>query len=216
MLENLNARIAAGDEQAIAQEKYLKKIYFLVQAAVKNQTQFRPAIESVRMAQKIAEEAWLAVQAEKPIPAIACKKGCAWCCYLHVLVTDVEVIRIAEYLRGRYPKDVVQAIAQRAKETGDMISTLEPEERLAAKIPCSLLGPDNTCMAYEARPLGCRGFNSTDAGACEKSHGQEDGEVPNVVEKVAVFQSAAEGLAIGTGEQEEVELNARLAELLED
>lgn len=53
-------------------------------------------------------------------------------------------------------------LAPRAREAS-------PAARQRLRIPCPLL-VDNRCSVYPVRPIACRGWNSTDARACEISY----------------------------------------------
>lgn len=217
MLEQLKERAIAGDESAKEDIANLMQIFRQVSKEVETTVEFMTAENAALASQIIGEEAWLQVRSQKEFPAIACRKGCSHCCYLHVKLTEVEVVAIANYLRRMYSNEVVAEIVQRAKKAAEAIGQCNSlEDRVKAKIPCSLLHEvSGTCMAYQVRPNGCRGFNSLDAQACEDALKNPPGEVPNLAYKVVVFDAAYDGLKSGTGEQGEVELNAKLAEMLE-
>jgi len=78
----------------------------------------------------------------------ACAAGCAFCCHLPVLVTPSEAAVLAETV-ARLP-----GIRERLRE---------PRGNR-----CPLLGDDDRCLAYDARPLRCRAHTSPDAAACER------------------------------------------------
>ncbi len=81
----------------------------------------------------------------------ACAAGCAWCC---VIGADGPPVTRAEALR------VHAALAPLA---GRAVPGTAWHPRA-----CAALDPGTrTCRAYEARPLICRSFLSTDAAACE-------------------------------------------------
>src|SRR5687768_2328410 len=52
---------------------------------------------ALELAQTMIEQTKAVAPPEQPI---ACDRGCAWCCHSKVIVTEAEVIRIAEYLRA--------------------------------------------------------------------------------------------------------------------
>ncbi len=84
--------------------------------------------------------------------AIACRKGCAFCCHQHVSAHAIEVFALARRWRGAVPA--------------------------AAGNACALLGMDRACTVHPGRPLACRMVVSTDAGACEAAFGGAAVEVP--------------------------------------
>ena len=108
----------------------------------------------------------------------ACRAGCAFCCYLPaILVTAVEAVHLAHWLQDHCTAEEMTAlkhrIAQRVRpQTGQTHTAKTP-------IACPLL-QDNRCMAYEARPLKCRGWNSLSLEACEQAygHGESAPHVP--------------------------------------
>ncbi len=102
---------------------------------------------------------------------LACRKGCSHCCSQMVVVTAPEAFYVAAQLRKR--PATAAAVADVAREAGNL--TLE--ERLGKNIFCPLLS-DAICSIYAARPLGCRGFVSTNLEACIAAFTR--GETPNI------------------------------------
>jgi hypothetical protein len=100
-------------------------------------------------------------------PALACKEGCDWCCYLNVGTSAPEVIRIAEYLRKTLSAEELEAIRQRLAVRDDQRREQKAARRAYQPGPCALL-VNHRCSVYPVRPLTCRGANSTDADACER------------------------------------------------
>lgn len=83
----------------------------------------------------------------------ACKRGCAFCCILTGgeggLITEIEAQRLHAAL----------APLQGA-----------PDGRAWHKDACPALDPDTQqCRVYDARPMICRSFLSTDAEACRRN-----------------------------------------------
>jgi len=88
---------------------------------------------------------------------VQCRRGCAFCCYVDVVVTPLEAIRLA---RGGPPR--APAVVSRPRS------------------PCPLLA-DGVCSVYAARPLACRAIFSTDVGQCEAGYlGAADAAVPSL------------------------------------
>ncbi|MGE4064880.1 MAG: YkgJ family cysteine cluster protein [Rhodospirillaceae bacterium] len=107
-------------------------------------------------------------QAEK---LLACRKGCSHCCSQMVVVTAPEAFYVAAQLRSR--PEAAAAVAEVARQAGAM--TLE--QRLGKNIFCPLL-TDTICSIYAGRPLGCRGFVSTNLDACIAAFTR--GETPDI------------------------------------
>ena len=105
----------------------------------------------------------------------ACRAGCAFCCYLPaVLVTAAETVHLADWLQDHCTPEELTAVKNRLVQRlqSQAIHVKEP-------IACPLL-QDNRCMAYEARPLKCRGWNSLSLEDCEQAYGhsQTSPQVP--------------------------------------
>jgi hypothetical protein len=93
-----------------------------------------------------------------------CAPGCSFCCHFPVGVTWAE----AELLVGAI-------LAEPSLRTAVVAAAVDTQEhswqRLASSLlPCPLL-QDGRCAVYDVRPLGCRGWNSADAAACERAFG---------------------------------------------
>jgi Fe-S-cluster containining protein len=98
-----------------------------------------------------------------PRTPLACREGCAWCCYQRVGTAAPEVFRLVAYLRSTLSSEQWSALLQRV---GQRAAARRAAQR--APLPCVLLA-DDRCMAYQARPLTCRGYNSSNAHLCERA-----------------------------------------------
>lgn len=157
-------------------------------------------IRAVECATDVAATATDAAKARQPPPASACREGCAWCCYKVVGVAAAEVVRIAGYLNGQYPAEVLAALRERLEATG----------RSRNRAPCPLL-TDDRCMAYPVRPLTCRGFNSSDARRCEDAvQSGNFAAVPAYAPQQRLATLVLDGLRAGL---QEVQLDGRLLDL---
>src|SRR5258708_6373537 len=96
----------------------------------------------------------------------ACARGCAHCCHGRVEVTAPEVFLLARYLRA-HPDDARDA---RIEATSRTIAGMDRRARHLAQVRCALLGEDDSCTAYAARPVACRRAHSTDAAVCAAVH----------------------------------------------
>ena len=91
----------------------------------------------------------LATTAEPP--GLACRSGCAFCCIL----TGED----GGVMTGAEAKALYAALAPKAGQ---------PDGRAWHPRACPALDPDTKlCRAYEARPMICRSYGSTDVAACE-------------------------------------------------
>lgn len=129
---------------------------------------------------------------EPPELRPACTRGCSWCCYGgRVDVTVPEVAAIVDRVREFSPDDRATVLA-RAREQAALVRTKGSRATWRHRMPCPLLDEAaSECRVYDERPLSCRGWASTDAGACEESHrigGDADPDVPhNGAQRLACF-----------------------------
>jgi hypothetical protein len=103
----------------------------------------------------------------------ACRAGCAFCCYLPtVLVTAAEAVHLAAWLQTHCTSEELTTIRQRLAERLQLHTSTPTQGQ--RPLPCALL-QDDRCMAYAARPLKCRGWNSLRREACEQAYGHGSG-----------------------------------------
>ncbi len=110
----------------------------------------------------------------------ACRAGCAFCCYLPVvLATAAEIVHLTTWLRTHCSSEELTALRQRLTDRSRQSAASAPASRAPLPLPCALL-QDNQCMAYPARPLKCRGWTSLRREACEQAYGpgQSPSQVP--------------------------------------
>lgn len=113
-------------------------------------------------ARALADEVTAEITAASPALTrdIACRSGCAWCCIF--LEGDGGLITEAEAL-GLHA--ALSALAGR------------PDGRSWHPNACAALDPaTRNCRAYDARPMICRSFISTDAEACRENAEGGDAE----------------------------------------
>jgi len=105
----------------------------------------------------------------------ACKMGCSYCCHQTVLATPYELFFLAQFVKNKFSGQQLDTIVQRASAKASVTSKLPLEKRLRHKQPCPLLHPEQGfCRAYQARPMACRIYLSSDVKSC-----QADLETPN-------------------------------------
>lgn len=90
---------------------------------------------------------------------LACRQGCAHCCKQSVLIYAPEAFRIAALVRER--AETAAAMRGAAEKLRGSAS----DGGNVRWISCPLLS-DNSCSAYEARPLNCRAFVAIDVREC--------------------------------------------------
>jgi Fe-S-cluster containining protein len=174
----------------------------------------RTPLQLVEVAAQAASVAAGAVQTAlaktPPRAAAACREGCAWCCHQVVGTAAPEVVRIVEYLRQSLSPEAFEALGERVTRTDEQRQALKKDRWAAAHLPCPLLVEDR-CSGYLVRPLTCRGFNSSDARACEHSVTKRTKvEVPVYAPQHRLTAFVLDGLRAGL---EEAGLKAELLEL---
>lgn len=98
---------------------------------------------------------------------IDCKKGCDWCCHQPIFALEYELDYLHDYLENNFSESELASINKRAGNKNKKLAELENEKLLHAKHPCPLL-KKGACIAYEARPVACRIYLSTNVETCMK------------------------------------------------
>ncbi len=148
----------------------------------------------------------------------ACQAGCAFCCYLPVvLASAAEVVYLADWLRANCTPEELAVVRNRLQARAEQSTRSDPDQK---RLPCALL-QDNQCMAYEARPFKCRGWNALRLEACERAYGQSQTTTKVPVDTFAFVMGNAvlNGLSDATRQAEldggAYELNAALLRALD-
>ncbi len=152
-------------------------------------------------------------------PRLACKSGCAWCCYQSVEVTIPEAFLVAAQLLD--PADPRRAaVLANAKA----FRGLDERQRRRTGTPCALL-VDNRCSVYDDRPLMCRAMMAPAAEGCRAAHAAALGGAPVPLVELYVIaqyfilgdQSGFRGILRDMGLQDDlVELTQAVAAILDD
>ena len=98
---------------------------------------------------------------------IDCKLGCEFCCHQPVFALDYEMDFLLEYLKEYFDDETMAEISEKARQKEEKLGQLKDKELLNAKHPCPLLG-EGACMVYEARPMACRIYLSSDVNTCKR------------------------------------------------
>ena len=86
---------------------------------------------------------------------VACKKGCANCCYHPLYISLLEGVSLFQWLsdNGLW----TEKLRQQFEAVSESVRELAPEVWALSLIPCPLLDLKNkTCRAYTSRPFSCR------------------------------------------------------------
>ena len=101
--------------------------------------------------------------------ALACRKGCALCCYLTPDVKAHDLTRIIDYLEARCSPQRQREIRRQAEQNVAAMEGLSHRDCLARNIRCPLLDSDDGCSCYPVRPTLCRVQHSMDVTVCESA-----------------------------------------------
>jgi len=169
------------------------------------------------------------VLARAPDRPPACRAGCAHCCHQAVGVTAPEVFAIHDHLRATHTPDELAAVVRRIHEADDRTRGMAPAQRLSPELPCPFL-EEARCTIYEVRPLSCRGTNSLDAAACERTLREPDARaallagresIPCYLEPIRAFHAVTAGLQLALDqlhglEAQPLELTAAMRIMVDD
>lgn len=103
--------------------------------------------------------------AKKQSTAVQCKEGCHWCCHQAIFANTYELDYLKNHIKTHFNKEEAQHILNLAKAKNKLISTLNEKETLQHKSPCPLL-ENNICSIYQARPMACRIYLSSNLSSC--------------------------------------------------
>jgi hypothetical protein len=154
--------------------------------------------------------------------ALACSRGCSYCCNLRVQVQPYEAFTLAAWLKRNFFPERLAGVVARLRANVARTRELGEEARKRTNIPCALLGEDGACTAYEARPAQCRRYHSTHLEACKSFHDTHDDTIEAAMHQavshnadVIITQGRHAVRAAGLDDAS-VDMNVALLEALEN
>ncbi len=99
--------------------------------------------------------------------AVACKRGCDYCCHLRLTVQPHEAFALAAWIKRRFNAERVAEVLARLRANARATEAMGVEARKRTNMRCALLGDDGACTVYEARPAQCRRYHSTRLATCK-------------------------------------------------
>jgi hypothetical protein len=144
-------------------------------------------------------------------------------------VSPPEVLAIHDHLLATRSTEELDAFDRRLRVADETTRGLSLAQRLSPDLPCPFL-EQGECSIYEVRPLACRGKNSLDASACERTLREPEARadfmagklaVPCYREPIRAFHAVAAGMQLALEElhrlhAEPLELTAAMRLLRDD
>ncbi|MFI5386615.1 MAG: YkgJ family cysteine cluster protein [Fimbriimonadales bacterium] len=128
-------------------------------------------------------------------PGIACRSGCAACCYVRVSVMPAEALNLARHVKERFTRQELYLLLDRIRSYVGSIAALPVEGRMRHVLACPFLSEQQQCTVYQARPLACRMHHSLSREACE----DPESPVPVIEDYVNATVPVMEGIYEGSG-----------------
>ena len=97
--------------------------------------------------------------------AVACERGCNYCCHQRVEMRPYEAFVLAEHIRVRMTAAQQVEVKRKLSANLAYIAPLAPLQHTQAGIACALL-VNGVCSVYEARPAACRKYFSLSVDTC--------------------------------------------------
>lgn len=140
---------------------------------------------------------------------LACREGCAFCCYLRVGVRAHEVFLIADFVRNHFSLSEQADLISRLRQHVARVSRMTEIEHQTTNVPCPLLDGVR-CSVYSVRPFACRGYHSLNVSSCAYSfeHPQDTVERRPTDPRLEGSWQMMCGLAHGVYESEKYDGNA--------
>lgn len=136
------------------------------------------------------------LEALRPDPPLACRRGCIHCCYNQVALTEPEALYLGRYLLETRDARELRDLETRTRALAERLKGKSWREIGMARhrLPCLFL-ENGGCSVYPARPLACRGWNSVDADRCLQSN--LSGDALTLIENHPVIRLMADAVQNG-------------------
>lgn len=180
-LKQLSKRSSGSDlatlSQKLSLEQYEKVLAHFEKPKEENLSTLAVRLmeDLFRSTEALESEHIEALVPESKARRIDCCAGCAWCCHEPIQCSILDAISVAHHLLNTDK-------AEEFSPTLDAyLATIAPYENRREQLkqsfdPCPFLGTNHQCKVYQARPIICRAFHSTDVGVCTSIHEQKAAE----------------------------------------
>jgi Fe-S-cluster containining protein len=101
--------------------------------------------------------------------AVACRRGCSFCCSQAVLASSHEILAIEQYLKDHIGKDILEGIRSRTAEKHSVTREMRAMEFLHHIQACPFLDK-GSCLIYPVRPMACRCYLSSSLKSCRDQY----------------------------------------------
>jgi Fe-S-cluster containining protein len=109
------------------------------------------------------------IAAAADVGTLACRSGCAWCCYFTVDVRAAEVFGILDFVEQSFTPDEKTRVHAEVRANSVLLRKLGEGERVTRNLKCPFLN-EGRCTIYAARPQSCRNYHATNAAGCRQSY----------------------------------------------
>jgi len=109
------------------------------------------------------------IAAAPDVGTLACRAGCAWCCYFTVDVRAAEVFRILDCVEQSFTPAAKARVYAEVRANSAALRKLGEGERVTRNLKCPFLN-EGRCTVYEARPQSCRNYHATNVAGCRQSY----------------------------------------------
>src|SRR3984885_15565062 len=103
------------------------------------------------------------------VGTLACRAGCAWCCYFTADFRAAEVFRILDFVEQSFTPEEKSRVYAEVRANSVAIRKLGEGERVTRNVKCPFLN-EGRCTIYAARPQSCRNYHATNVAGCQQSY----------------------------------------------
>lgn len=97
-----------------------------------------------------------------------CRTQCSWCCREPLQVSPLDAVLVADSVRDRRDHWLPRLAGYQIPDRRSAVLKRNFD-------PCPFLGENQLCQVYDARPVICRAFHSTDVNVCRSRVEHPDG-----------------------------------------
>lgn len=129
-------------------------------------------------------------------PRIACKRGCSYCCFNQVSLSQPEALFLGIHLLENFTEERLCLLEEELTALVLRVKGMTRAEigMIRHEVPCILL-ENGACSVHTGRPFACRGWNSVNVANCRDSVEQRNPMLP--VENHGLMREIAEHIQLG-------------------